>query len=79
MVFLISYNRSRGLIESFKAFDDCSKGAAEAARLNLELQLNREGRDLEVVLLEAANEKSLRRTHRRYFETIEQLATTSPI
>ena len=42
-------------------------------RLNLELDLNRRGVDHEVVLLEAENEDALRRTHRRYFETLRQL------
>jgi hypothetical protein len=46
---------------------------AEDLRLDLELDLNRRGIDHEVVLLEAASEAALRRTHRRYFETPSQI------
>jgi hypothetical protein len=42
-------------------------------RLEIELDLNRKGIDHEVVLLEAADENALRRTHRRYFEDLSQI------
>jgi len=77
MIFLIQYNRRQGRIVSFDVFDDKQRTRAENRRLELELDLNRgEVRD-EVVLLEAANEDALRRTHRRYFENPKQIATTA--
>lgn len=76
MIFLIEYNRSEGRIISFRVFDDSERGNAEDSRLEIELNLNRAGLDHEVVLLEAASEDALRRTHRRYFEDLKQLCET---
>lgn len=74
MVFLIEYARNEGRIVSFKEFDDDAVSAAKA-RLELELDLNRRGIEHEVVLLDAEDENALRRTHRRYFETLAELAS----
>ena len=73
MVFLIEYDRGRGRLVSMKSF--ANSNGAEASRLELELELNLKGVKNEVVLLEAANEEALRRTHRRYFEDLAELAT----
>jgi hypothetical protein len=54
-------------------FSDSDRKRAEESRLNLEIELNRKGIEKEVVLLEAANEEAVRRTHRRYFETLTEL------
>lgn len=75
MQFLIEYARSRGQIVTFRVFDDTEKQKAEDARLAMELELNRSGVKHEVVLLEAASEEALRRTHRRYFENLTALAS----
>jgi hypothetical protein len=76
MLFLIEYDRSRGRIVSFGSFDDLEGREAEDARLKLELELNRLGTEREVVLLEAASEAALRRTHRRYFEDLSELVNS---
>ena len=55
--------------------DDSS--IAKNARLKLELDLNRRGVQREVVVLQATNEAALRRTHRRYFEDLTELANVS--
>ena len=68
MVFLIEYARSEGRIVGMRAFEDAEGSEAENARLDLELRLHREGIDHEIVLLDAASEEALRRTHGRYFE-----------
>lgn len=73
MIFLIEYNRSKGSIVTFRDFDDSQRREAEDSRLGIELDLNRKGIDHEVVLLEAASEDALRRTHRRYFEDLRQI------
>ena len=77
MIFLIEYDRSRGEIVTFKTFWDSERHVAEDLRLELEIKLNRDDVDHEVVLLEADSEDALRRTHRRYFENLTELATPS--
>lgn len=73
MIFLIEYARTKGEIVTFREFSDAERLQAQELRLELELDLNRKGIDHEVVLLEAASEKALRRTHRRYFENARQI------
>lgn len=75
MIFLIEHNRNRGEIVTFETFDDTDRRKSEDARFEMELKLNRAGIEHEVILLEAATEAALRRTHRRYFENLTQLAT----
>ena len=41
--------------------------------LNLEIELQRRSQTHEVVLLDAASEEALRKTHGRYFENVEGL------
>jgi hypothetical protein len=77
MIFLIQYNRRFGRIVALSPFDDKDRTRAEDRRLELELELNRKGERDEVVLLEAANEDAMRRTHRRYFESANEIAAPS--
>jgi hypothetical protein len=77
MIFLIQYDRPKGCVITFRKFADSQRREAEIARVEMELKLNREKVEHEVVLLEAASEEALRRTHRRYFENLSQLAQTS--
>ena len=77
MIFLIEYDRPRGKLVTFDAFRDSERHSAEKARLDLDLDLNRRGINHEVVLLEAASEDALRRTHRRYFESAREIATSA--
>ena len=74
MLFLIEYDRRNKSLITFKAFDDEQRRVAKDERLELELSLNQRGIQHEVVILEAPTEAHIRHTHRRYFETIEQLA-----
>jgi hypothetical protein len=76
MLFLVEYDRRKGRLLTFKAFRDLDRHTAEDARIELEVSLNRRGIDREVVLLEAASEATLRRTHRRYFEDLAAIAKT---
>lgn len=75
MLFLIEYDRRRGELVTFETFDDSERRKAEDARLELELKLNRQGVEHEIVILEAATEEAVRRTHRRYFESLTELMT----
>lgn len=78
MLFLIEYDRQRGSIVQFREFKDDEREQAYDARLDLELRLNGAGIENEVVLLEAPSEDAIRRTHRRYFETLEELLESPP-
>lgn len=73
MLFLIEYDRYRGQIVSLKTFSDSERQSAEDARLETELVLDGSAVEHEVVLLDAATEEALRRTHRRYFENLSEL------
>jgi hypothetical protein len=75
MLFLIEYDRNKGKVVEMSQFSEADRQAANSARLNLELELNRRGIEHEVVLLEAEDEAALRRTHRRYFEDLLELAS----
>lgn len=75
MLFLIEYDRSEGQIITFKTFLNEKRQMADDEVLEMELRLNKLGVKREVVILEAPTELELRRSHRRYFETLEQLAT----
>ena len=77
MLFLIEYNREKGEIVTIRNFDESEKTEAEAARLELELDLRRSRVKHEVVILDAINEAGVRRTHRRYFESLQELARAS--
>jgi hypothetical protein len=75
MIFLIDYDRHAGELIELRQFQDDQKPEAFEARLNRELALKSKGIIHEVVLLDAADENALRKTHRRYFENLSQLAT----
>lgn len=73
MIFLIEYDRQRAKLVRFKPYSNAQSNIAEDERLALELDLNRQGVEHEVVLLQAQDEAALRRTHRRYFEGLREL------
>lgn len=74
MLFLVDYDRKTGQLVSLLSYPDSERHDAQEARLRLELKLRSAGVEREIVLLEAASENALRKTHRRYFETLEALA-----
>jgi hypothetical protein len=79
MIFLIEYDRREGrIVRQMKEFQDSEWQKAADERLEIELDLSRKGVDREVVLLEAASETALRRTHRRYFESLSEIGSTTP-
>ena len=75
MLFLIEYDRREGKIVTMRTFVDAQLTEAHQERLELELARNREGIEREVVLLDAADEAAIRKTHRRYFADLAELAT----
>jgi hypothetical protein len=78
MIFLIQYDRHEGRIVSIESFSDSERNKAQDLLLGLELQLNQNGTENEVVLLEAESEDALRLTHRRYFEDLSELINPPP-
>ena len=79
MIFLMEYDRAQGLIVRLRQFANHDRKKATDERLALEIELNRDGVDREVVLLEAPDEDALRRTHRRYFENLSGVAQSGPV
>lgn len=75
MIFLIQYDRPAGQIVRFEVYHDTERARAEDVRLEIELTLNCNGMDHEVVLLQAASEDAVRQTHRRYFESLDSIAS----
>jgi hypothetical protein len=73
MLFLIEYDRPSGSIVQFREFDAASRQLADETRLDLELDLKRQGVEHEVVLLDAPSKEALRHTHSRYFEDFENV------
>ncbi|HEY1684890.1 MAG TPA: hypothetical protein VGG19_09010 [Tepidisphaeraceae bacterium] len=73
MIFLIDYDCKVGKLVTMKTFDDASLKQAYDERLNLELEQRHQGIMREVVLLDAANEEAIRRTHGRYFKSAQEL------
>ncbi|RYZ91559.1 MAG: hypothetical protein EOP06_06775 [Proteobacteria bacterium] len=73
MIFLIQYDRSAAKLISMTAYEDGQREDASGAKLELEISLLGSSAVNEVVLLEAPTEEHLRKTHRRYFETLNGL------
>jgi hypothetical protein len=73
MIFLLEYDRKHGAICKRKIFDADQRAQAQIERLAIELELHKSGTLHEVVLLEAADETALMRTHERYFKSPQKL------
>lgn len=73
MIFLIQYDRTAAKLISMTSYDDGQREDASVAKLELEISLLGSESVNEVVLLQAPNEEHLRKTHRRYFETLKGL------
>lgn len=78
MLFLIQYDRLRGEIVSMTTFADTQREQADETRLQMELRLRREAARREVVIMQAANEDALRKTHARYFKSAQALVPSTP-
>jgi hypothetical protein len=78
MIFLIEYNRTTGSLVNLRKFAESEKEKAKDARLELELDLHKRDIEHEVVILEAASEAAIRKTHRRYFEDLKELLQPLP-
>ena len=75
MIFLIDYDRKKGKLRDFRRFQDLQMAEARSERLRIELSDKAAvlSGDREVVLLEADDEKTLHRTHQRYFKSARDI------
>jgi hypothetical protein len=76
VIFLVHYDRTAGRLVEIREFSDKDRELASVARLDLEIRLLSTANGHEVVLLEAPSEDVLRNTHRRYFETFENMKSS---
>jgi hypothetical protein len=70
--FLLIYDRAAGELRELREFPDEQRETALAARFARE-RLEQGRPNIEVMLLGAASEEALRKTHSRYFRTARQL------
>jgi hypothetical protein len=77
VIFLIEYDRDSGVLVRLDTFDVIERDRASAARLELEIQLFKDGLSREVVLLEADSLDALKKTHGRYFRDVVDLTKPS--
>lgn len=59
MLFLIEYDRDKGQLLNIRSFTDVERSEAEHARIEREVELQRQGLVREIVILEAARETDL--------------------
>lgn len=78
MIFLIAYDRQAGALVRFETYSPDQLWEAQKNRLSLELTLLEKKIPHEVVLLGASSEAEIRKTHRRYFESLEQMLAQVP-
>jgi hypothetical protein len=78
MIFLIDYDPKTGKLKDFRQYPKVERSRAEDERLRIELSDKAAviSGAREVVLLEADDEKTLRRTHRRYFDSARDIVAS---
>ena len=76
MIFLFEFDRPTRRTVLYKTFADTELNTAFDEHLKIELDLNRRGLLMqhEVVLLQARDEKAIRRTHGHYLENLPEPA-----
>lgn len=77
MIYLIHYDRVAGRLVNISEFTDDEREVASKARLDLEIELLCGNGKYEVVLLEASSQDELKKTHRRYFDSFEEMKSDS--
>ena len=73
MFFVLAYRRSESRLLELTRFASTDFDRAWECKLDADKRFG--GSDVEVVLLESENERSLRATHARFFRTLEELAS----
>lgn len=69
MIYYIEYSREQQKTLSFLSYAENERAAAQAHALKREIELSRlpGGLKMEIVMLEADSEATIRNTHSRYF------------
>jgi len=75
VIFLLTYDRSNGVLVKELQFKDSEIEVANEARLEAEIACAGNGQ-MEVVILKAESREKLQETHARYFKTLKQLSPT---
>lgn len=78
MIFLVEYERKSGEPAKVTEFPNELRHDAQQARLTIELTALGRNKEVEIVLLDAPSKATIRKTHRRYFESIGQILN-SPV
>lgn len=78
MIFLVEYERKSGEPAKVTEFPNELCHDAQQARLAIELKALGRNKEVEIVLLDAPSKAAIRKTHRRYFESIGQILN-SPV
>jgi hypothetical protein len=73
MIIVVSYDRKKGRVLRLERFSNDQRERAQTLRLELERGPGKENHEIEVVLLEAASEEALQRTHAKYFKTFHDI------
>jgi hypothetical protein len=75
MIFVISFDRNRGVLLQFKKYtEDQIESAKSDYNSQLQAAMFDQNEDIEVNLFEASDETMLRKTHARYFQSLQQTA-----
>jgi hypothetical protein len=70
LFFLLVYDRAAAKVESLQQLDPMDITEAFQRRLEFELDAFAQGREVEIVVLEAESEALLHRSHARYFDDL---------
>ena len=78
MIYYIEYSREEQKMLSFLPYPESERAAAQAHALKREIELSRlpGGLKLEIVMLEADSEATIRNTHSRYFGNSPNMGLT---
>ncbi len=72
MIFLIVYDRPQGSELRFQEYADDKLAQANSDRLAAEIEYA-ERPEVEIVILRSESAEELRKTHARYFKTLQEL------
>jgi hypothetical protein len=72
MIFVIQFDQKEGRLKRLDTFTDADREKANRQRVEVEIELLKQNVFHEVVVLEAKSVEALKKTHRRYFDSIAQ-------
>ena len=72
MIFLVTYDRQQGELRRLVEYDDADIDQANAERLKSEIESVNDA-EVEIVILRSDSKEELKRTHARYFKSLNEL------